>query len=124
VEEKHLKGLSPIEKYVIVNKGTESPFSGEYNEHYEEGIYSCRACGSELYKSDAKFNSGCGWPSFDKEIEGAVTRHQDNSAGMIRVEICCSNCDGHLGHVFEGEGFTSENTRHCVNSLSIKFNAK
>ena len=124
MEEKHLKGLSPIEKYVIVNKGTESPFSGEYNEHYEEGIYSCRACGSELYKSDAKFNSGCGWPSFDKEIEGAVTRHRDNSAGMIRVEICCSNCDGHLGHVFEGEGFTSENTRHCVNSLSIKFNAK
>ena len=124
MDKKYLQELSPEEKYVIANKGTERPFSGEYNEHYEEGTYCCRACGNKLYKSNSKFNSGCGWPSFDEEIEGSVTRYRDISIGMIRVEICCANCDGHLGHVFEGEGFTSKNTRHCVNSLSLKFKAK
>ena len=124
MDKKYLEELSPEEKYVIANKGTERPFSGEYNELYEEGTYCCRACGNELYKSNSKFSSGCGWPSFDEEIEGSVTRYRDISVGMIRVEICCANCDGHLGHVFEGEGFTSKNTRHCVNSLSLKFKAK
>ena len=124
MDKKYLEELSPEEKYVIANKGTERPFSGEYNEHYIEGTYCCRACGNELYKSNSKFSSGCGWPSFDEEIEGSVTRYRDTSIGMIRVEICCANCDGHLGHVFEGEGFTSKNIRHCVNSLSLKFKAK
>ena len=124
MDKKYIKELSPEERYVIANKGTERPFSGEYNEHYEEGTYCCRACGNELYKSNSKFSSGCGWPSFDEEIEGSVTRYRDTSIEMIRVEICCANCDGHLGHVFEGEGFTSKNIRHCVNSLSLKFKAK
>ena len=124
MDKKYLEELSPEEKYVIANKGTERPFSGEYNEHYKEGTYCCRACGNELYKSNSKFSSGCGWPSFDEEIEESVTRYRDTSIGMIRVEICCANCDGHLGHVFEGEGFTSKNIRHCVNSLSLKFKAK
>ena len=124
MDKKYLEELSPEEKYVIANKGTERPFSGEYNEHYKEGTYCCRACGNELYKSNSKFSSGCGWPSFDEEIEGSVPRYRDTSIGMIRVEICCANCDGHLGHVFEGEGFTSKNIRHCVNSLSLKFKAK
>ncbi len=124
MDKKYLEELSPEETFVIANKGTERPFSGEYNEHYEEGTYCCRVCGNELYKSNSKFSSGCGWPSFDEEIEGSVTRYRDTSNGMIRVEICCANCDGHLGHVFEGEGFTSNNTRHCVNSLSLKFKAK
>ena len=124
MDKKYLKELSPEEKYVIANKGTERPFSGEFNEHYEEGTYCCRACGNELYKSNSKFSSGCGWPSFDEEIEGSVIRYRDTSNGMIRVEICCSNCDSHLGHVFEGEGFTSTNTTHLVYSLSLKFKAK
>ena len=123
MKKEHVEHLTPEECHVIESKGTERPFSGEFNDHYEKGIYSCKACGQALYESSSKFNSGCGWPSFDDEIEGAVTRHRDISLGMIRVEICCSNCDGHLGHVFEGEGFTKNNTRHCVNSLSLKFKA-
>ena len=126
MKKEHLENLDHLtleERHVIENKGTERPFSGEFNDHYEVGTYSCKACGQELYKSSSKFSSGCGWPSFDDEIEGAVSRHRDTSAGMIRVEICCSNCGGHLGHVFEGEGFTAKNTRHCVNSLSLNFNA-
>ncbi len=121
MEERFIAGLTPQEKHVIADKGTERPFSGKYNDHYEAGVYSCRACGEDLYRSESKFSSGCGWPSFDDEIEGAVKRYRDTSGGMIRVEICCSNCDGHLGHVFEGEGFTEKNTRHCVNSVSLKF---
>jgi peptide-methionine (R)-S-oxide reductase len=121
VEEKYCEGLNPEERRVIAGKGTERPFTGEYNEHYAEGVYACKACGSDLYLSDSKFKSGCGWPSFDDEIEGAVTRHRDISGGMIRVEICCAKCDGHLGHVFEGEGLTSKNLRHCVNSVSLIF---
>ena len=123
MKKEHVEHLTPEERHVIESKGTERPFSGEFIDHYEKGIYSCKACGQELYTSSSKFSSGCGWPSFDDEINGAVTRHRDTSAGMIRVEICCSNCDGHLGHVFEGEGFTEKNTRHCVNSLSLKFKA-
>jgi len=111
--------LSSDETRVIIHKGTEMPFTGEFNNNKLSGIYICRQCESELYKSESKFDSGCGWPSFDDEIEGAVkrVRHSDDS----RTEIVCNNCDGHLGHVFEGERFTEKNTRHCVNSISMKF---
>ena len=102
-------------------KGTEKPYSGVYNKHFSKGIYICKACNNPLFESNSKFESNCGWPSFDDEIKGSIVRKKDNSFGMNRVEICCSNCDGHLGHVFEGEGFTLKNKRHCVNSLSIKF---
>ena len=112
--------LSDEEKRVIENKGTEMPFSGEYNDFYEEGVFSCKKCNKELYKSESKFSSGCGWPSFDDGIKDAVKRVPD--ADGRRVEIVCSSCGGHLGHVFEGEGFTAKNTRHCVNSISLNFN--
>lgn len=111
--------LTPEERRVILDKGTEAPFTGEFNGFKSKGIYVCRQCESELYRSEDKFNSGCGWPSFDDEIEGAVTRVLD--ADGRRVEIVCSNCRGHLGHVFEGERFTDKNTRHCVNSISMLF---
>lgn len=114
--------LTNEEIRVIENKGTEMPFSGKYNSFYEEGTYKCRKCNSALYKSEDKFNSGCGWPSFDGEIKGAVKRVPDPDG--MRIEIVCANCGGHLGHVFEGEGFTSKNTRHCVNSVSLDFDAK
>ncbi len=114
--------LTPEEIRVIENKGTEYPFSGKFNDFYEEGIYTCRKCNTPLYKSEDKFTSGCGWPSFDDEIEGAVKRVPD--ADGRRIEIVCANCGGHLGHVFEGEGFTSKNTRHCVNSVSLDFKGK
>ena len=117
----YFSSLTPQEKHILKDKGTETPFTGEYNEHFEAGIFICRACDNPLYESNTKFNSGCGWPSFDDEIEGAITRYEDSSGGRIRTEICCSNCDGHLGHVFAGEQITEKDTRHCVNSLSIRF---
>lgn len=117
----YFEKLSPKEIEVIVNKGTERPFSGKYNDFYENGLYVCKACENPLFYSKDKFNSNCGWPSFDDEIENAINRVQDFSLGSVRTEILCSKCNGHLGHVFEGEGFTEKNTRHCVNSISLKF---
>ncbi|MCF6365671.1 MAG: bifunctional methionine sulfoxide reductase B/A protein [Bacteroidales bacterium] len=111
--------LTKEEQNVILNKGTEQPHTGIYNDFFEEGTFNCKQCGTALYKSDAKFNGHCGWPSFDEEIEGAVKRIPDVDG--MRTEIVCANCGGHLGHVFLGEGFTDKNTRHCVNSVSLSF---
>lgn len=118
-KEMKFKELTEFERFVIVDKGTERPFTGEYTDFKGVGLYVCKRCGAPLYQSTDKFESHCGWPSFDDEIKGAVHKSVDSDGR--RTEITCANCGGHLGHVFFGEGYTDKDTRHCVNSVSLEF---
>jgi len=118
-EKAEFEKLTAEEESVIVHKGTEMPFTGKFFAFWERGTYVCKRCGALLYRSESKFEAGCGWPSFDDEIPGAVKRLSD--ADGVRMEIQCARCGAHLGHVFTGEGFTGINVRHCVNSISMVF---
>lgn len=120
-EEEWKRELTPEQYYVLRQAGTERPFTGQYNMHFEKGVYKCGACGEPLFSSDSKFDSHCGWPSFDKEIEeGKILERIDTSHGMVRTEILCASCGSHLGHVFD-DGPTETGLRYCVNSLSLDF---
>ncbi len=121
MNEKHFENLTPEERRIIVDKGTEAPFTGKYDDFFKPGVFACKACGNHLYDSSSKFNAGCGWPAFDKVKNGAIKQNSDFDLGYERTEITCAKCDGHLGHVFKGEKLTAEDTRHCVNSLSVRF---
>ena len=114
-----LNKLTEEEKHVILAKGTERAFTGEYDDFYKDGVFICRQCNTPLFSSKAKFDAHCGWPAFDDDFPNSIKRVPDEDGS--RTEIQCANCGGHLGHVFEGEGMTPKDTRHCVNSLSIKF---
>jgi peptide-methionine (R)-S-oxide reductase len=111
--------LSPAEFRVLRQAGTERPWTGEYVDTKTAGMYQCRACGAELFSSDTKFDSDCGWPSFDEALPGAIRYIEDRALGMTRIEVRCARCDSHLGHRFDGEGFTAKNARYCVNSISL-----
>ncbi|OQD42646.1 peptide-methionine (R)-S-oxide reductase [Croceivirga radicis] len=115
------KELDPDAYYVLRQKGTERPFTGTYNLHFEDGDYHCKACGAKLFESNNKFESGCGWPSFDQAVEGAIEYIRDTSHGMIRTETLCANCGGHLGHVFNDGPRETTGQRYCINSLSLDF---
>ena len=121
MKDKYLKHLTKEEKDILKDKGTEPAFSGKYDDFFEPGMFFCKACKAPLYDSESKFNSGCGWPSFDDNVPESIVYYKDFSGGRIRTEICCAKCDGHLGHIFYGEKITKKDTRHCVNSLSIFF---
>ena len=112
--------LNADEYRILREKGTEYPFTGKYNDHHEKGMYRCKGCGQELYQSEHKFESGCGWPSYDAAVEGSIEYIKDTTHGMIRTEIVCSNCGGHQGHVFD-DGPTATGKRYCVNAASIDF---
>ena len=120
-EQEWKEQLSEEQYRILRQKGTEAPHTGKYNLHFEEGKYKCAGCGNVLFESEAKFNSNCGWPSFDQSVEGSIEYIKDTSFGMIRTEILCSNCGGHVGHVFD-DGPTETGQRYCVNSASIEFN--
>ncbi len=112
--------LTTAEYHVLREGGTESPWSGEYVTTHADGVYRCRACGAELFRSETKFDSDCGWPSFDEALPGAIRYLEDRSHGMLRTEVRCARCDSHLGHLFEGEGFTPKDRRYCINSVSMR----
>ena len=120
-EQEWKEQLSEEQYRILRQKGTEAPHTGKYNLHFEDGKYKCAGCGNVLFESEAKFNSNCGWPSFDQSVEGSIEYIKDTSFGMIRTEILCSNCGGHIGHVFD-DGPTETGQRYCVNSASIEFN--
>jgi len=121
MDKNYRNNLTQEEKLILLDGKTETPFSGDYNDFNKQGSYVCKLCNIKLFESKYKFNSNCGWPSFDDAIKGSIIKKRDVSLGRIRTEIICSNCKGHLGHVFEGEYYTEKNTRYCVNSLSLKF---
>lgn len=122
-DEEWKEKLSEDQYYILRQKGTEAPFSGKYNLHFQDGEYHCAACNAKLFGSDQKFESHCGWPSFDDAIEGSIEYVQDRSHGMLRTEILCATCGSHLGHVFD-DGPTKTGQRYCVNSASIEFESK
>ena len=124
LKKKYIQKLNNEEKAVLLDGATEAPFSGQYDDFYLDGVYICKLCGFHLFNSKSKFKSGCGWPSFDDAVSGAIIRKRDVGLGRIRTEVICGQCEGHLGHVFEGENYTDKNTRYCVNSLSLKFISK
>jgi peptide-methionine (R)-S-oxide reductase len=113
--------LTPEQYHVLVEKGTERPFTGEYDRHFEDGAYVCGACGTKLFESQNKYDAGCGWPSFDQAIPGAVEFHEDNTLGVPRTEVTCATCGGHLGHVFPDGPKDTTGQRFCINSISLDF---